>query len=256
MIALRKLLMDNAPADALQALHNSGELSEFLPELENLDIHDDHSHKHKNNFLHSLQVLRQAIAMESAPDLVLRTAALLHDIGKVDTRDFTEAGDPTFTLHELVGARQAAKLLRDHGYSKDEIEAIRELITNHMRAFNFDENQWGDSAVRRLIADSSTELQLRRLFVIFKADLTTKNKTKRDAIRANLDRLQARVLQVKEADALAKRRPAIDGHRLMAEFNLQQGRELGAVMKFLNSEEGLKLSEAEALEKAREILGR
>lgn len=253
MTTLRKLLLAASPADSLLKMHETGELSEFLPELENLDIHDEHSHKHKNNFLHSLQVLRQAIAMESEPDLVLRTAALLHDIGKVATRDFNERGDATFTLHEVVGAKQASKLLKAHGYSNSEIGLIYELIANHMRAFNFDEKLWGDSAVRRLIADTSSEEQLRRLFIIFKSDLTTKRAEKRAMIHGKLDKLQARVLEVKEADALAERRPAIDGHRVMELLNIKPGRELGAIMKFLNSEEGLMLSVEEAEAKVREI---
>lgn len=248
MFELRKLLMGDAPASVLKAMHASGELSEVFPELAALDINDKHSHRHKNNFYHSLIVLEQAMEFEVELDIVLRTAALLHDIGKPATRKIESSGDASFQNHENIGARMAKRILKEHDYSKAEIELIFELIANHMRSYGFDEKLWGDSAIRRLASDISTEAQLSRLFSLFKADLSTKHAAKRAKIYSKIDALGRRVSEVKEQDALKARRPKLNGNEVMELFGLASGPELGKFMKFLNSEEGLALSREEAIE--------
>jgi poly(A) polymerase len=248
MFELRKLLMGDAPASVLKAMHASGELSAVFPELAALDIKDKDSHRHKNNFFHSLVVLEQAMDFEEKPDIVLRTAALLHDIGKPATRVIEASGEATFQRHEMVGARMAKKILKAHGgYSSEEIAEIYELIANHMRSYGFSEDLWTDSAVRRFASDISTEQQLLRLFSIFKADLSTKHASKRAKIYTKIDKLAGRVAVVREKDKLRARRPALNGHDVMELFGLTAGPELGKMMKFLNTEEGLALSRDEAI---------
>lgn len=246
MIELRKLLLGEEPATVLKAMHASGKLSAEFPELAALDINDKYSHHHKNNFYHSLIVLEQAMDFESSPDIVLRTAALLHDIGKPATRKIEKSGDASFQNHENVGARMAKKILQAQNYSPDEIKAVYELIANHMRSYGFKENVWTDSAVRRFASDISSDAQLERLYLIFKADMSTKHASKRAQIQSKVDALAARVKAVKTVDLLASRRPALNGNEVMAMFALKPGRELGRLMQFLNSEEGLALSRDEA----------
>jgi poly(A) polymerase len=248
MFELRKLLMGVAPSAKLKAMHASGELSAVFPELAELDIRDKYSHRHKNNFDHSLQVLDQAIDLETKPDVILRTAALLHDIGKPATRKIEASGDATFQNHENVGARMAKRILKAHNYSPEEIKMIFELIANHMRSYGFTEDLWTDSAVRRFATDISTEEQLQRLFSIFKADLSTEHAAKRAKIYSKVDTLAGRVAAVKEQDTLRARRPALNGNEVMELFELKPGPELGKMMKFLNTEEGLALSRDEAIE--------
>lgn len=246
MIELRKLLMGDNPASVLKDLHATGELSELFPELAELDINDRHSHRHKNNFYHSLMVLEQAMELEDGLDIILRTAALLHDIGKPATRKIESSGDASFQNHENVGARMAKEILWAQNYSKLEIDAIFELIANHMRSYGFTEDLWTDSAIRRFANDISSELQLHRLYSIFKADMSTKHTAKRLKIYAKVDALSRRVEAIKIADKLASRRPMLNGNEVMAMFALTPGRKLGELMKFLNSEEGLSLSREEA----------
>lgn len=254
MFELRKLLMSADPSATLKVMHENGELASVLPELDELDIKDRYSHRHKNNFYHSLIVLDQAIELESEPDIILRTAALLHDIGKKATRRMTSSGHATFVNHENIGARMARKILKNHTYSKPEIDAIYELIANHMRSYGFKTELWTDSAVRRFASDISTEEQLERLFKIFKADMSTKHNSKRAAIYSKVDALAKRVVDVKRSDTLAARRPAVNGNELMRLFGLEPGRKLGNLMKFLNSEEGLALSRDEAIEAVRKLI--
>lgn len=253
MLALRKLLMSDNPVAVLKSMHSSGELLEVFPELAELDINDKHSHRHKNNFYHSLIVLEQAIALETKPDLILRTAAILHDIGKHSTRKIEKTGDTSFRNHENVGARMAKNLLKAQGYTQDEISETYELIANHMRSYGFTESLWTDSAVRRFASDISTDEQLARLYAIFKADLSTKHEAKRAKVYAKVDALARRVDELKRVDALNSRRPAINGNEVMELLKLEPGQKLGQLMRFLNSEEGLALSREEAELKLREM---
>lgn len=244
---LKQIILAANGGDILRELHKRGELAEFLPSLAELDMNDARSHRHKNNLYHSVVVYEQAKELGDPTDLILLTAALLHDIGKKATRAFDEKGNPTFTSHEYVGAKMVRKALKAHDYSNDEIKLIEELVKNHMRSFGFRVEKWTDSAVRRLAADVPNEVQLQRLLVLFRADITTKNEKFKKNVDSNMRALAKRIAEVKNADKLKARRPAISGDDLMALFAMKPGRELGGYMKYLNSEEGLALSRDEAI---------
>jgi poly(A) polymerase len=244
---LKQILLAPNGGDILRGMHQRGELAEFLPALAELDIEDARSHRHKNNFYHSVVVYEQAKELGNADDLILLTAALLHDIGKKATRAFDAKGNPTFTSHEYVGAKMIRKVLKAHDYSNDELKLIEELVKNHMRSFGFRVEKWTDSAVRRLAADVPDEKQIQRLLILFRADVTTKNETFKKNIDQNMRGLAARIAEVKNADKLKARRPAVSGDDLMEVFGMTPGKELGSYMKYLNSEEGLTLSRDEAL---------
>lgn len=257
MINLKEILMSGNPAAKLRELDASGMLAEVAPEIAQLRMPMPAHVHHKDNLTHSIQVLENAIAREAnGPDLILRTAALLHDIGKPATRKFQGRKSVTFDGHESVGAGVARPILRTHGYSKDEIKKITQLIALHMRSHGFSEGDWTDTAVRRLITDVGDDVQLERLVVIFYADTTTKNKHRFNSIISSVTRLASEIARVKAEDARRAERPAINGNEVMEAFNIAPGRELGSVMRFLNTDEGIALSRDEAFAKAAEILGR
>lgn len=204
---------------------------------------------HKDVLTHSIQVLENAIKREkNGPDLILRTASLFHDIGKPATRK----SDPsrktvTFDRHENIGAHMVKKILPKHGYSKIETNLISELVRNHMRSYGYNESNWTNRSIRSLISSSSSEKQLERLFTLFYSDVTTKNINKRNRIHCGLDNLRERVNIVRELDSRDKLRPALNGKQIMEIFNIPSGPELGKVMKFLNSDEGIHLSEEDVI---------
>ena len=107
-----KLLLGDDPRGGLGLLVDTGLADRFLPELPKLRLEIDEHHRHKDVYEHTLIVVEQAIALEEAPDLVLRMAALLHDIGKPRTRRFEPGGGVSFHHHELVGAKMTRKRLR------------------------------------------------------------------------------------------------------------------------------------------------
>lgn len=241
--------MTSDPAAELRTLVESGTLHDLEPALAELKMDIPRGFHHKDNLEHSIRVLDGAVERETdGADLVLRTAALFHDIGKPPTRKFGARKSVTFDGHENVGAGMVKRILRKHGFSKQEIKDISLLVRLHMRSHGFSENDWTDSAVRRLITDVGDENLLEKLIIIFYADCTTTNSKKRNAHYRALDHMRGEIKRVQALDARKALRPALNGHEVMELTGLSQGRELGQIMRYLNSDEGVALSREEAVE--------
>lgn len=249
---MKALLLAPDPVRELRELIRTDELRAFEPALADLKMAIPTGYHHKDNLDHSVRVLERAIEREAnGPDLILRTAALLHDIGKPATRKFEGKGVVTFRNHETVGARQAQSRLKTHGYSKADRALIERLVALHMRAFGFGEVEWTDSAVRRLATDAGSIEALDRLIVVFYSDLTTKHERKRRRVEDGIARLEDALARVRAKDERAALRPALNGDELMALTGMKPGREFGQLMRFLNSDEGVTLTRDEALAELR-----
>lgn len=243
----RSLVMMNDPVKYLYALERNGSLENKFPELAALRMVIPAGYRHKDNLKHSIQVLERAIRFDKNNDPVLRVAALLHDIGKPATRKFHGKGVVTFRNHENVGARMARKMLKRDGENNQFINEVTSLIRLHMRAYGFSDTIWTDSAVRRLMTDAGSPKQLERLLVLFKSDLTTGSGQKREKISRGIDSLGEAFQRVKNIDERASLRPALNGNDVMELTGLKPGRELGRIMKFLNSDNMVRLSKDETL---------
>lgn len=244
---LRELLLTSDPVRELKALKDKGILGDLEPTLAALEMEIPAGYNHKNNLTHSFEVLQNAIDRETdGPDLILRTAALFHDIGKPDTREFGKRGVVTFTNHDVVGSKIVRRVLPKHGYSKSETDKIARLVFMHMRSHTF-ELGWSESAVRRLITDAGSNVQLERLIVIFYSDATTKIPGKKESLHSKVKALGDELARVEAADARAALRPALNGNEIAEFLGIKPGPELGKVMKFLNSDENVGLSRDETL---------
>jgi poly(A) polymerase len=245
---LKDILTSSDPVATLRAMDAAGTLGELEPSLAALRMPIPAGYHHKDNLTHSLQVLDNAIAREKdGADIILRTAALFHDIAKPKVRKFHGKGLVTFDGHEAVGGRMVAAILRNHNFSDPEIKEISLLVEMHMRSHGFTSELWTDSAVRRLTAEAGSDETLERLIIIFYADATSKLPNKVASLHKSVDSLVAAVNDVKAKDARAALRPSISGTDVMELFGIPAGRELGAVMRFLNSDEGVSLSREDAL---------
>jgi len=245
--ALKDLLLSANPVEQLRALHNSGRLRAFEPSIADLKMDVPKGYHHKDNLEHSFKVLQNAIDREkNGADLILRTAALFHDVGKPATRAFGAKGVVTFTNHDVVGAKIIRPILRNHGYSASEIKAISALIHAHMRSHTF-KSGWSESAVRRLGVDAGSIEQLQRLIIIFYSDATTGFDDKRDKIHRNVAELAGELERVIAKDARAALRPALNGMEVAELLGMTPGPELGKVMKFLNTDEMVGLPKDEAI---------
>jgi poly(A) polymerase len=232
---LSKLLCAPAPVDGLRLLVDTGLAEHVLPELPALMLERDEHHRHKDVYEHSLTVLRQAIALESRleeqPDLVVRLAALLHDIGKPRTRKFQEGGTVTFHHHDVVGAKMAKKRLRALRYDNATVDQVSTLVELHLRFHGYGSGEWTDSAVRRYVRDAGDQLE--RLHILTRADCTTRNRQKAARLQRTYDELEERIAVLAEQEELDAIRPDLDGNQIMEILGIGPGREVGEAYRFL-----------------------
>ena len=232
-----RLLATESPRQGLEVLVETGIADIVLPELPALRLESDEHAHHKDVYQHTLTVVEQAIEEEKrrfpdqAPDVVLRVAALLHDIGKPATRRFEGGGVVTFYHHDVVGAKLAKKRLKALRFDNHTIDSVARLIELHLRFFGYSEQAWTDSAVRRYVRDAGEELE--RLHILVRADVTTRNKRKADRLSFAYDDLEARIAVLAEQEELQAIRPELDGEAIMAILDLPPGREVGEAYKFL-----------------------
>jgi len=233
---LVKLLGTDDARDGLRLLVDTGLADRVLPELPALRLATDAQHRHKDVYEHSLTVLEQAVALEherfpgALPDIVLRTAALLHDIGKPATRRF-EAGQVTFHHHDVVGAKLARKRLKALRFPNEQVEQVAALIELHLRFFGYGDAAWTDAAVRRYVRDAGELLP--RLHILTRADVTTQNPRKARRLAAAYDDLERRIGELRTQEALDAIRPDLDGEAIMRELGIGPGPVVGEAYRFL-----------------------
>ena len=234
---LVKLLRTDDPVAGIRLLVETGLADRVLPEVPALRLEvDEHAH-HKDVYEHSLTVLQQAIDLErsralpGAPDVVLRLAALLHDIGKPATKRIERGGAVTFHHHDLVGAKLAAKRLRALRLDNDTVKSVARLIELHLRFFGYSDQAWTDSAVRRYVRDAGDELE--RLHILTRADVTTRNRRKAERLDFAYDDLEHRIAQIQEAEGLAAVRPDLDGADIMRLLDLKPGPIVGEAYRHM-----------------------
>jgi len=241
-VEFSKTLLQDAPRTALELFVATGLADVVLPELPALRMEIDEHHQHKDVYTHSLTVLDQAIELEKAaakageqgaesPDLVLRLAALLHDIGKPATRRHEPRGRVSFHHHEVVGAKLVRKRLTALRYPKDVVEAVARLTFLHLRFHGYGRGEWTDSAVRRYVTDADDLLP--RLHKLVRSDSTTRNKKRAAALSATYDSLEQRIGELSEQEDLARVRPDLDGNAIMTILGVGPGPEVGRAWRFL-----------------------
>jgi len=235
---LVKLLLSDRPRAGLEVLVDTGLADQVLPELPALRLEIDEHHRHKDVYEHSLMVLDRAIALETGPDgdvpgpdLVLRLAALLHDIGKPRTRRFEPGGGVSFHHHEVVGAKMTAKRLKELRFDKATVQAVAKLVELHLRFHGYGDGEWTDSAVRRYVTDAGPLLQ--RLHRLTRSDCTTRNQRKAARLAAAYDHLEERIARLQEQEELDAIRPDLDGTQIMETLGLTPGPVVGQAYKHL-----------------------
>lgn len=232
-----KLIMGENPILGLEILEGTKLAQHVIPELPALQLEIDEHHKHKDVYEHSLIVLQQAIDLEQThepnlePDLVLRLAALLHDIGKPKTRRFESGGGVSFHHHEVVGAKIARKRLIAMRYPGDVIDSVCKLTELHLRFHGYGQGQWTDSAVRRYVRDAGDELV--RLHKLTRADCTTRNPRRAAILAATYDDLEDRIAILTEQEELNSIRPDLDGNEIMQILNVPSGPMIGKAYNYL-----------------------
>jgi poly(A) polymerase len=229
---LDKLVLGHDPVAGIELMVDTGMGDVVLPEVGAMRLAIDEHHQHKDVYRHSLTVLRQAIALEDqGPDLVLRWAALLHDIGKPATRRLEPDGGVSFHHHEVVGAKMVRKRMRALKYPKQMIDDVAQLVYLHLRFHGYGDGKWTDSAVRRYVTDAGPLLA--RLHKLVRADCTTRNKRRAARLRAAYDGLETRIAELAAKEDLERIRPDLDGNEIMAILGIPPGPQVGQAWRFL-----------------------
>ncbi|HTX81369.1 MAG TPA: CCA tRNA nucleotidyltransferase [Streptosporangiaceae bacterium] len=235
---LTKLLLSplpGGPVAGIALLVETGVADQIMPEVPALRLESDEHFRHKDVYQHSLTVLRQAIDLERRyglePDIVLRLAALLHDIGKPRTRSMLPGGRVGFHHHEVVGAKMARTRLAALRYRKEIVEDVSRLVELHLRFHGYGEGEWTDSAVRRYVTDAGPLLT--RLHALTRADCTTRNKAKALRLAQAYDHLEARIAELATQEQLDSIRPDLNGDQIMAILGIPPGPLVGRAWAFL-----------------------
>ncbi|KAA0109878.1 CCA tRNA nucleotidyltransferase [Mycolicibacterium sp. P1-5] len=257
-VELDKMLLGADPVAGIDLMVQTGMGEVVLPEIGGMQMAIDEHHQHKDVYQHSLTVLRQAMELEGprgqersdsgegprgqersdsggdedgGPDLVLRWAALLHDIGKPATRRHESDGGVSFHHHEVVGAKLVRKRMRALKYSKQMVDDVSQLVYLHLRFHGYGDGKWTDSAVRRYVADAGPLLP--RLHKLVRADCTTRNKRRAARLQANYDELETRIAELAAKEDLQRVRPDLDGNEIMRLLDIPPGPQVGQAWNFL-----------------------
>jgi poly(A) polymerase len=235
---LTKLMLSplpGGPSAGIALLTDTGVAGQVLPEIPMLQLETDEHFRHKDVYQHSLTVLDQAIELEPRygleQDLVLRLAALLHDIGKPRTRSRLPGNRVAFHHHEVVGAKMARKRLTELRFPRDVVTDVARLVELHLRFHGYGTGEWTDSAVRRYVTDAGPLLS--RLHALTRADCTTRNQAKALRLARSYDSLEDRIARLAEQEELAAIRPDLDGNDIMAILGIPPGPLVGRAYSFL-----------------------
>ncbi|WP_017624946.1 CCA tRNA nucleotidyltransferase [Nocardiopsis chromatogenes] len=232
---LTKLMVSPAPRLGVELMVDLGLAPYVLPEVPKMRLEIDEHHRHKDVYEHSLTVLDQAIDLERSrgmePDLVLRLAALLHDVGKPKTRAFEPGGRVTFHHHEVVGASMSKSRLSALRFPKDVVNDVSTLVALHLRFHGYGKGEWTDSAVRRYARDAGHLLE--RLHVLTRADCTTRNRRKAAALARAYDDIERRIDRLAEEEELNSIRPDLDGNEIQGILGIKPGPLVGKAYRYM-----------------------
>ena len=229
-----KIIMSDNPRLGITLLVETGLADIFLPEIPKLKLEIDEHHHHKDVYEHTLTVLEQAIALESrlgGPNLTLRLAALLHDIGKPKTKELIAGGGVSFHHHEVVGSRLCKERMKKLRFDNHIIKDVAQLVFLHLRFHGYGNGEWTDSAVRRYVRDAD-ELLI-HLHLLTRADCTTRNQKKAEGLAKTYDQLEERIALLMEQEELNKIRPDLSGEQIMEILNIKPSPAVGKAYDFL-----------------------
>jgi poly(A) polymerase len=219
-----KLMVTQDPSAGLWFLHDTGLAQFFFPELSALRVEQDPIHQHKDVLTHTI-----AVVAKTQPNLVLRLAAMYHDVGKPKTRAVGDSG-VSFHHHEVVGARMTRQRMKALRYSNDMVERVSQLVFLHLRFHTYSMG-WTDSAVRRFVRDAGDQLE--ELIELTRCDCTTRNRRKAEILSKRMDDLEERIATLAAQEELAAIRPDLDGREVAEHLGIQPSREVGDALRHL-----------------------
>lgn len=225
MVEFNKIMLSQKPSAGLKLMEETGLMQLIMPELTALKgIEEVEGQTHKDNFWHTLEVVDNISA--STENLWLRWAALLHDVGKAPTKKFVEGTGWTFHGHEFLGSKMVKNIFyRLKLPLGSDMKYVQKLVKLSSRPIALVDDDTSDSALRRLLFDAGDDLE--DLFILNKADITTKNSSKQNKFKRNFEEVALKIKEVEEKDQVRNFQPPISGEEIMEIFNLKPSREIG-----------------------------
>ena len=235
---MNKIMLSKHPSIGFDYLYRSGLLQIILPELVALDhVEVRNGRAHKNNYLHTLEVLEIVAHPQPLPKggemgLWLRWAALLHDIGKPKSKRWDNLLGWTFHNHNYIGAKMVPAIFRRLKLPLGaEMKYVQKLVDLHMRPIAIADDEVTDSAVRRLLNDAGDDID--DLMTLCEADITSKNEVRKARFRENFRLVREKLADLQVRDYKRLLQPVIDGNEIMELFGLNPSREVGALKQCL-----------------------